>query len=84
MWKVRRTLHLTCMERLRYMWEKNKKTRVNEYSQQEKQINCSEKETIVNNILKINNENIEYGHNFFFNFSPVSFGKMGERQKEGL
>lgn len=77
------TEHLDCMERLRYMWGGGE-TRVNEYSQPEKQINCSEKEIIVNNILETNNENIEYGYNFFFNFSPVSFGKMGERQKEGL
>ena len=37
-----------------------------------------------NNILKTDNENIEYGYNFFLNFSSVSFGKMSERQKEGL
>lgn len=67
------------MERLRYV---GRETRVNEYSQPEKQISCSEKEIIVDNILETNNEN-KYGYNFFvLTFSPVSFGKMGERRRK--
>ena len=75
------TEQLDCMERLRYMWGGGE-TRVNEYSRPEKQINCSEKEIIVNNILETNNENIEYGYNFFLTLALYLLGRWGKDRRK--